>query len=90
MELEFIYMCRPVDWTPYEKLFPDIEPSTIYPGSIIGKCSACDVDVYIGPKGQEVGARVCCFVCGTRIAAEENGPMPTPLMNLGNTFDRRK
>lgn len=79
-----LLVCRPVEW-PTSGPLSDTEPTFIYPGSVIAKCTACRQKIYVGPKIQEAqettGAPVHCFACGMEVA----GPAPT-IVNMGNTY----
>lgn len=46
-----IAACRPVEWTE-EFQIPDLEPTPIYPGSIVVECQGCGRAIYVGPRAQ--------------------------------------
>ena len=86
--------CRPVDWAPYAHLFPDEGEPTIYPGSVVEDCTACDMPIYVGPEMQELRADspyrviVLCFICAALWAAAQHQDRGVVITDLGNTFKR--
>lgn len=65
---------------------PDQELPPVYPGSVVGRCLACDVAVWVGPRLQEaieVGDVVIgCFPCVVAARAA----LPTTVVSLGNPY----
>lgn len=82
--MTYMAACRDVDPARLEALKLGAPLPPVYPGSVKGKCQACAVEVWIGPRLQQAIAtlpdvRVMCFPCGAAANA-------TNVVNLGNPY----
>lgn len=74
-----------MDWTE-EFQIPDLEPTPIYPGSIVVECQGCSRAIYVGPRAQalEIPHYLVCFLCAA--VASQRDEVDSNIRNLGNPY----